>query len=175
MPASILASSSQGPSQGPSQEGYLTPIADLALGSRISLVDIEAQAVVYSLQRKEWPYETQWTLGLPSGAYVGEGTDLVVKWNPEDRTDTFRLTLETFLTTPIIMKDGMNDVWNFEQIYHVLNEQVNFTDGSFTWPVEVIDSREGETYLYTFSTAYDYQNGHYTSYSGTLNFHVQAS
>lgn len=54
-------------------------------------------------------------------------------------------------------------------------EQVNFTDGSFTWPVEVIDSREGETYLYTFSTAYDYQNGHYTSYSGTLNFHVQAS
>lgn len=63
----------------------------------------------------------EWTLGLPSNSYVNEGTDLVVTWDSDGETGTFRLTLETHLTVPIIRKDGMNDVYDFQQIYHVLS------------------------------------------------------
>jgi hypothetical protein len=43
------------------------------------------------------------TNDIPVDAYYDEGSDFAITWVPEDRNDTFRLELYTFLVNPIFV------------------------------------------------------------------------
>jgi hypothetical protein len=43
---------------------------------------------------------------IPVDGYYEEGTEFVLEWIPETRTDTFELTLDTFLSTPVYVGPG---------------------------------------------------------------------
>lgn len=45
----------------------------------------------------------QFTNDIPVDAYYVEGSDYAITWAPEDRNDTFRLELYTFLVNPIFV------------------------------------------------------------------------
>lgn len=40
---------------------------------------------------------------IPVNAYYKQGADFILEWEPEDRMGTFELTLDTFLTNPILV------------------------------------------------------------------------
>ncbi|XXH04043.1 hypothetical protein Hte_010454 [Hypoxylon texense] len=93
---------------------------------------------------------------IPVGAYYSPGTEFVLEWEPEDRTDTFQLTIASFLTTPIITNPGQSQFpeYDFKVEGIVLGEDVKFSDGSFTWLIEPIDGRTGDEYYYSFQASY---------------------
>lgn len=43
------------------------------------------------------------TNDIPVDAYYQVGTDFVLTWSPETRTDTFNLTVDSFLANPILV------------------------------------------------------------------------
>ncbi|KAI1781481.1 hypothetical protein F4818DRAFT_399121 [Hypoxylon cercidicola] len=106
---------------------------------------------------------------IPVDAYYAVGTPFVLEWVPEDRTDTFQLTVSTYLSEPILLNPNQSQFpeydWKFENI--ILGEAVKFSDGSFTWVVEPVDGRTGDGYRYSFSVHYD------TTTESPRSFHVQ--
>ncbi|KAI4862593.1 hypothetical protein F4820DRAFT_16978 [Hypoxylon rubiginosum] len=106
---------------------------------------------------------------IPVGAYYDPGTEFVLEWKPEDRTDTFQLTITSFLTDPILVNPGQSQfpVYDFKEMDIVLDEAVKFSEGSFTWLVEPIDGRTGGDYYYSFRVAYE------TTTESPRAFHLQ--
>lgn len=60
---------------------------------------------------------------IPVGAYYDPGTEFVLEWKPEDRTDTFQLTITSFLTDPILVNPGQSQfpVYDFKEMDIVLD------------------------------------------------------
>ncbi|KAI1767153.1 hypothetical protein GGR53DRAFT_144779 [Hypoxylon sp. FL1150] len=106
---------------------------------------------------------------IPVDAYYDVGTDFVLEWEPEDTTDTFQLTISTFLKDPILVNPDQSSfpIYDYKDIKVVLDEAVSFSDGSFTWPIETVDGRTGEEYWYSFGVEYG------TTYEIPRSFHVQ--
>lgn len=45
----------------------------------------------------------QFTNDIPVDAFYQEGTEFVLEWVPEDRADTFKLSIGSFLAEPILV------------------------------------------------------------------------
>ncbi|KAI1734649.1 hypothetical protein F4680DRAFT_437437 [Xylaria scruposa] len=109
---------------------------------------------------------------IPVNAYYEPGTEFVLEWTPEDRTDTFNLTLDSFLANPIIVKPSVGwipAVLDFKYELTVLNEAVKFSDGSYTWVIDTIDNRTGADYYYSFGARYT------NTYESPRAFHLNST
>ncbi|XXH04129.1 hypothetical protein Hte_010541 [Hypoxylon texense] len=78
------------------------------------------------------------------------GSEFVLEWEMEDRDegDTFELTMSTYLVTPIFIPAG--PTYDFNDSNIVLDNSVNFSDGSYTWVVTPVDDRTGYEFWYRF-------------------------
>ncbi len=58
----------------------------------------------------------------PAGTYFTEGTNYVLRFEADgqDHVDSFRLRLVTELMVPILVKDGMNDTYDFQDVYTLI-------------------------------------------------------
>ncbi|KAI3323285.1 hypothetical protein HD806DRAFT_544616 [Xylariaceae sp. AK1471] len=113
----------------------------------------------------------QFTNDIPVDAFYEEGTEFVLEWAPETRTDTFNLTIGSFLAEPILVSPIVfgSPIYDYQDKDIVLDEAVKFTDGNYTWLVETIDGRVGSGWYYRFGATY----GYYGEYPRA--FHVKAS
>ncbi|KAI0485431.1 hypothetical protein F4859DRAFT_470960 [Xylaria cf. heliscus] len=101
----------------------------------------------------------QFTNDIPVDALYKEGTNFVLTWAPETRTDTFNLTINSFLADPILVShDGPlgGPIYDYKDKEIVLNGAVKFTDQKFTWKVTAIDGRYGLGWFYRFGATYGY-------------------
>lgn len=60
---------------------------------------------------------------IPVDGYYKAGTDFVLEWTPEARTDTFQLIISTFLKDPILTNpnQGQFPIYDFKTINVVLD------------------------------------------------------
>ncbi|KAH8157408.1 hypothetical protein CIB48_g10835 [Xylaria polymorpha] len=100
------------------------------------------------------------TNDIPVDAYYQVGTDFVLTWSPETRTDTFNLTVDSFLANPILVSPNGgplgSPVYDYKGKEIVLSEAVKFTAQSFTWKVATIDGREGGDWYYRFGATFGF-------------------
>ncbi|KAI1742377.1 hypothetical protein F4680DRAFT_445941 [Xylaria scruposa] len=91
---------------------------------------------------------------IPVDANYTAGTDYVIEWKVEDRNDTFRLELYTFLTDPIYVGPGSGPfgipVYDYNDTTTVLNPAAKYSDGKFVWHIDLIDGRSGGDWYYRF-------------------------
>ncbi|KAF2972914.1 hypothetical protein GQX73_g552 [Xylaria multiplex] len=110
---------------------------------------------------------------IPVDAFYNEGSEFVLEWEPEARTDTFHLTIGSFLTEPILVSPNGgplgSPIYDYQLKDIVLDDAVKFTEGNYTWLIETIDGRAGEDWYYRFGVSYDNTAGYPRS------FHVKAS
>ncbi|KAI1302944.1 hypothetical protein F5Y03DRAFT_192042 [Xylaria venustula] len=92
------------------------------------------------------------TNDIPVDAVYDEGTDFVITWEPEDRNDTFRLELYTFLVNPI--QTGTSPwggpIYDYNDTTTVLDAAAKYSAGNFTWHIDLIDGRAGPDWYYRF-------------------------
>ncbi|KAI1108099.1 hypothetical protein F5Y14DRAFT_437412 [Nemania sp. NC0429] len=116
----------------------------------------------------------QFTNDIPVDAFYQEGTDFVLKWVPENRADTFKLSIGSFLAEPVLVSPSGgplgSPIYDYKGVNIVLSEAVKFTDGNFTWPVQTIDGREGFEWFYRFGAEYGFYSADYPR-----AFHLSAS
>ncbi|KAI1173098.1 hypothetical protein F4777DRAFT_581304 [Nemania sp. FL0916] len=99
---------------------------------------------------------------IPIDAYYPEGSDFLIQWTPDaNRTDTFRLELYTF----------SNDTGNINETTTVLNPAAKYSDGNFTWHIELIEDRSGPEWWYRFGAQLS-TIGEVASYARA--FHIEA-
>ncbi|KAI0445080.1 hypothetical protein F4803DRAFT_509348 [Xylaria telfairii] len=109
---------------------------------------------------------------IPVNAYYEQGTNFVLEWEPEDREDTFKLTLDTFLSNPILVNPGSGWIpptYDYMTVTTVLDDAVKFSAGNYTWAIENIDDREGGDYWYSFGASYA------NTYASPRSFHLQTT
>ncbi|RYC58488.1 hypothetical protein CHU98_g7711 [Xylaria longipes] len=114
----------------------------------------------------------QWLNDIPLDAYYEPGTEFVLEWTPEDRTDTFRLMVDTFLTTPIIVPPppGVRPpAYDFKTVNIYVDDAVKFSDGNYTWLIEPVENRTGADYTYRLGAVYG------GTYSSPRAFHLEAA
>ncbi|KAI1757624.1 hypothetical protein F4782DRAFT_546730 [Xylaria castorea] len=113
---------------------------------------------------------------IPVDANYKEGSDFVIEWEPENRTDTFRLELYTFLVNPIYVgpppSPWEGPVYDSNDTTTVLDAAAKYSDGSFTWHIDLIDGREGADWYYSFGAQLA-SVGEVADYA--RSFHVVAS
>ncbi|KAI1737139.1 hypothetical protein F4680DRAFT_451233 [Xylaria scruposa] len=101
------------------------------------------------------------TNDIPVGAVYKVGTEFVLTWSPETRTDTFNLTLSSGLANPIVVDPHGgpygSPIYDFQSKTIVLDGNVKFTDQSFTWKVATIDGRQGSDWYYFFDALTEYE------------------
>ncbi|KAI1113296.1 hypothetical protein F5Y14DRAFT_225134 [Nemania sp. NC0429] len=100
------------------------------------------------------------TNDIPVDAFYEVGTEFVLMWDKETRTDTFNLTIGAFLGEPILVCSGCGPlggpIYDYKDIDIVLDDAVPFTDSNYTWVVETIDGRTGRDWYYRFGATYGY-------------------
>ncbi|KAI0451783.1 hypothetical protein F5B21DRAFT_485580 [Xylaria acuta] len=100
------------------------------------------------------------TNDIPVDAFYDVGTDFVLTWAPETRTDTFNLTVDSFLAEPILVSPNGgplgSPIYDYQGQEIVLGDAVKFTDQKFTWKVATIDGREGSGWYYRFGATYGF-------------------
>ncbi|KAI0490326.1 hypothetical protein F4859DRAFT_5352 [Xylaria cf. heliscus] len=113
---------------------------------------------------------------IPVDAVYNEGSDFVIEWKPEDRDDTFRLELYTFLVNPIYVGPSPNPwggpIYDYNDTTTVLDAAAKYSDGNFTWHIDLIDGREGADWYYRFGAILA-SVGEVADYARA--FHVQTS
>ncbi|KAI0186597.1 hypothetical protein EV127DRAFT_411091 [Xylaria flabelliformis] len=96
---------------------------------------------------------------IPVGAVYKIGTDFVLTWGPQTRTDTFNLTVSSGLANPIVVDPHGgpygSPIYDFKGKTIVLNGHVKFTDQKYTWKVAPIDGRQGDDWYYSFAAAWE--------------------
>ncbi|KAI1424554.1 hypothetical protein F5Y12DRAFT_751417 [Xylaria sp. FL1777] len=98
-------------------------------------------------------------------SYHTVGTDFVISWEIENKSDTFRLELATYLVKP---KSGITGPY-YNSTDSVLSDTVKYTDGSYTWPIELVEGREGADWFYAFIAYAD------DEFTYSQDFHVQTA
>ncbi|KAI1299029.1 hypothetical protein F5Y03DRAFT_366584 [Xylaria venustula] len=88
----------------------------------------------------EWIYDYNYE------SFHTAGDNFTISWDTLGRTDTFKLELATYLVTPV--SGPLSADYKFESI--VLNDNLNYADGSYTWTVDVQDGRVGDKWFYNF-------------------------
>ncbi|KAI0110389.1 hypothetical protein GGR51DRAFT_558036 [Nemania sp. FL0031] len=113
---------------------------------------------------------------IPVDAYYNEGTDYVIEWAVENRSDTFRLELYTFLVDPIYVGPSPYPwgfpIYDYNDTTTVLNPAAKYSDGNFTWHIDLIEGREGAGWYYRFGAILA-SVGEVADYA--RSFHVQDS
>ncbi|KAI1371817.1 hypothetical protein F4677DRAFT_449995 [Hypoxylon crocopeplum] len=89
---------------------------------------------------------------IPYNSTFEVGSEFVLEWEPEDRTDTFKLTMNTFLVAPILVYPGPS--YDYQDRNIVLDDAVKFSDGNYTWVIGPVDGRTGYEYWYRFGIQY---------------------
>ncbi|KAI0903517.1 hypothetical protein F4824DRAFT_498158 [Ustulina deusta] len=113
---------------------------------------------------------------IPVDGYYNEGSDFVIEWKPQDRNDTFRLELYTFLVDPIYVGPSPypwgGPIYNYNDTTTVLDAAAKYSDGNHTWHIDLIDGREGADWYYRFGAILA-SVGEVAEYARA--FHIQAS
>ncbi|KAI0487530.1 hypothetical protein F4859DRAFT_510104 [Xylaria cf. heliscus] len=113
------------------------------------------------------------TNDIPVGHYYDVGTEFVLEWAPETRTDTFNLTVFSILVDPIIVSPNGGPlggaIYDFKPQTVVLDDAVKFTDQSYTWVITPIDGRTGADWWYSFDASWGYES------TSPRAFHLAAS
>ncbi|KAF2969160.1 hypothetical protein GQX73_g4400 [Xylaria multiplex] len=99
------------------------------------------------------------TNDIPVNSYYEVGTEFVLEWVPEARTDGFRLQLSSFLSEPIYVGPPTGP-WTGPQYDYKsqtvdLDLAVPFAAGNYTWVVEPWDNRTGSGWFYSFAAYWD--------------------
>ncbi|KAI0541437.1 hypothetical protein GGR58DRAFT_498237 [Xylaria digitata] len=97
------------------------------------------------------------TNNIPVNAYYQPGTELMLTWTPEARTDTFELHVFSFLVHGIYISPQRNSpyiFYDYNSSTVVLGKAVSFTTGNYTWLIELIDGRAGPDWYYAFSATW---------------------
>ncbi|KAI1119237.1 hypothetical protein F5Y14DRAFT_397124 [Nemania sp. NC0429] len=96
---------------------------------------------------------------IPVDAAYTIGSNFVLKWTPEARTDTFILQITSFLETPILVSPSGgplgSPIYDYKSQTIVLDREVKFSAGSYTWKVEPFADRIGKDWDYRFSALWD--------------------
>ncbi|RWA11694.1 hypothetical protein EKO27_g3420 [Xylaria grammica] len=113
---------------------------------------------------------------IPVDGYYDEGSDFVIEWKPEDRNDTFRLELYTFLVDPIYVGPSPypwgGPIYDYNETTTVLDAAAKYSAGNFTWHIDLINGREGAGWYYRFGAILA-SVGEVADYA--RSFHIQAS
>ncbi|KAJ2993498.1 hypothetical protein NUW58_g1821 [Xylaria curta] len=113
---------------------------------------------------------------IPVDAYYNEGSDLVIQWKPQDRNDTFRLELYTFLTDPIYVGPSPYPrgfpIYEYNGTTTVLDDAAKYSVGNYTWHIDLIEGREGADWFYRFGAILG-TVGEVANYARA--FHIQVS
>ncbi|KAJ3579622.1 hypothetical protein NPX13_g943 [Xylaria arbuscula] len=115
------------------------------------------------------------TNDIPVDAYYDEGSDFKITWTPQDRNDTFRLELYTFLVDPIYVGPSPYPwgfpIYDYNETTTVLDAEAKYNAGSFTWHIDLIEGREGPDWYYRFGAQLG-TVGEVADYARA--FHIQA-
>ncbi|KAI0113614.1 hypothetical protein GGR51DRAFT_19169 [Nemania sp. FL0031] len=99
------------------------------------------------------------TNNIPVNSFFEVGSEFVLTWSPETRTDTFRLELFSFSDTPILVSPSGgplgSPIYDYQSRTILLDEAVKFTDGNYTWVVNTIEDRTGSSWYYGFGAYWD--------------------
>ncbi|GAW18083.1 hypothetical protein ANO14919_075540 [Xylariales sp. No.14919] len=100
------------------------------------------------------------------GSYHTAGSNFVISWEEiRPGTDTFKLELATYLVKAL--PGPLGPEYNFTSFD--LDGAVRLSDGNYTWPIEIVQGREGENWFYAFIAFADDQ------FIYSREFHVQAA
>ncbi|KAI1184098.1 hypothetical protein F5B17DRAFT_98261 [Nemania serpens] len=113
------------------------------------------------------------TNNIPVDATYSVGSNFVLKWAPETRTDTFTLQITSFLETPILVSPSGgplgSPIYDYKSQTLILSNAVKFNAGSYTWNIQPFDSRTGDGWDYRFTALWDDNS----SSASPRSFHIK--
>ncbi|KAJ2986779.1 hypothetical protein NUW58_g4866 [Xylaria curta] len=97
---------------------------------------------------------------IPVESYYEIGSEFVLQWEPEARTDGFKLDVFSFLGTPILVSPNGGPlggpIYDYQSQTVLLGNDVKFNAGNFTWVVAPISGRTGAEWYYSFGASWQY-------------------